>query len=263
MVVPFPGQDPALQPVSTSSPPPTSFNENLRPVENNHYTDGGDPGLPCLGHLKKLFSCKTVRVVPPEHQIYSQGESPHIVCLICSGLVKLTRTESDGKRAIVGLRQAGYMMGAVPSIVNLPYTTTAETITRSKLCLVPAETFLKVMDTNAGFSRWILTMLSRRLRSSTLSISEQSCFSGRQRLEKFLWKLAQAQNGGDQNRPIKIQMVLKNWEVGQLLSLTPQHLCRLVKQLENESLIMRKNGWVILPDPKKLWHPERAAHEMS
>jgi CRP-like cAMP-binding protein len=263
MVVPFPGQDPAFQPGSASSPAPTTFSENLRPVENNHDILGGEPGLPCLGHLKKLFSCKTVRVVPPEHQIYSQGESPHIVCLICSGLVKLTRTESDGNRAIVGLRQAGYMMGAVPSIVNLPYTTTAETITRSKLCLLPTETFINLIDTDAGFSRWILTMLSRRLRSSTLSISEQSCFSGRQRLEKFLWKLAQAQNGGDQNRPIKIQMILKNWEVAQLLSLTPQHLCRLVKQLEREGILMRKNGWVILPDPKKLWHPERAAHELS
>ena len=263
MGVLFPGQDPALHPGSASSLSPTPFNENLRPDENNHDTHGGDSSLPCLGHLKKLFGCKGARTVPPEHEIYSQGESPHIVCLICSGLVKLTRTESDGKRAIVGLRQAGYMMGAVPSIVNLPYTTTAETITRSKLCLVPAETFLRVMDTNAGFSRWILTMLSRRLRSSTLSISEKACVSGRHRLEKFLWKLAQAQNGGDQNRPIKIQMVLKNWEVAQLLSLTPQHLCRLVKQLESEGTVMRKNGWLILPDPKKLWHPGEAAHELS
>ena len=96
-----------------------------------------------------------------------------------------------------------------------------------------------------------------------LSISEQSCLSGRQRLEKFLWKLAQAQNGGDQQRPIKIRMILKNWEVAQLLALTPQHLCRLVKQLENEGIVMRKNGWLILPDPKRLWRPERAAHELS
>ena len=252
MGVLFPGQDPAFLSGSTSSPSPSSFNENLRPVENNHDTHGDESSLPCLGHLKKLFSCKTVRVVPPEHQIYSQGESPHIVCLICTGMVKLTSTEFDGNRSIVGLRRAGYMMGAVPSIINMPYVTTAETITRSRLCLVPAETFIKLIDTNAGFSRWILTMLSRRLRSSTLSISEQSCLSGRQRLEKFLWKLAQAQNGGDQNRPIKIQMILKNWEVAQLLSLTPQHLCRLIKQLEKEGILMRKNGWVILPDPKKL-----------
>jgi CRP-like cAMP-binding protein len=217
-----------------------------------------DSNLPCLGHLKKLFSCKTARTVPPQHVIYSQGESPHTVCLICTGLVKLTRTESDGGRAIVGLRQAGYMMGAVPSIINLPYETTAETISRSKLCFVPAETFIKVMDTNTTFSRWILTMLSRRLRSSMLSISEQCCLSGRQRLEKFLLDVARMQNGVHPQGPIKIQMILKNWEVAQLLALTPQHLCRLMKQLENEGIVMRKNGWLILSDPKKLWRPGMA-----
>ena len=106
-------------------------------------------------------------------------------------------------------------------------------------------------------------ILSRGLRSSMLSISEQSCLSGRQRLEKFLWEVVQMQNGIVPQRPIKIQMVLKNWEVAQLLALTPQHLCRLVKQLENEGIVMRKNGWLILSDPKRLWRSERASHELS
>ena len=262
MVGPFPGQDPALRPESTSSPSPTSFNENPRPVENNHDTHGGEPGLPCLGHLKKLFNCKTARTVPPEHQIYSQGESPHTVCLICGGMVKVTRTESNGNRVIIGVRQRGWVLGAVSLFLNMPYETTAETITRSKLCFVPAETFKQAMDTKVEFSRWIAMILSRMWRSSMLSISDQSCLSGRQRLEKFLWKLVQTQNGSDKNKLTKIQMILKNWEVAQLLSITPQHLCRLVKQLENEGILMRKKGWLILPDPKKLWQSERTAHDL-
>ena len=263
MGVLFPGQDPALHPGSASSLSPTPFNENLRPDENNHDTHGGDSSLPCLGHLKKLFGCKGVRTVPPEHEIYSQGESPHTVCLICAGLVKLTRTESDGNRVIVGLRQRGWMVGAVSILLNARYETTAATITRSKLCFVPSETFQRVMDTSLEFSRWISMILSRGLRSSMLSISDQSCLSGRQRLEKFLWEVVQMQNGIVPQRPIKIQMLLKNWEVAQLLALTPQHLCRLIKQLENEGIVMRKNGWLILSDPKKLWRPERVSHELS
>ena len=155
------------------------------------------------------------------------------------------------------------MLGAVSLLLNVRYETTAATITRSKLCYVPAETFQRVMETSLEFSRWILMILSRGMRSSMLSIGEQSCLSGRQRLEKFLWEVVEMQDGIDHQRPIKIQMVLKNWELAQLLALTPQHLCRLVKQLENEGIVMRKNGWLILPDPKKLWRPERASHELS
>ena len=263
MRVLFPGQDPAFQPESTSSTSQTSFNGNLRPVENNHDTHGGEPNLPCLGQLKKLFNCKTVRVVSPEHEIFFQGESPHTVCLICSGLVKLTRTESDGSRVIVGVRERGGMLGAVSFILKMPYAVTAEAITRSKLCFVPVETFDKLMDTNPEFSRWISMLLSRAVRYSILGIIEKSCLSGRHRLEKFLWRLVQTQNGSDQNKPIKIQMILKNWEVAQLLALTPQHLCRLVKQLENEGIVVRKNGWLILPEPKKLWRSDRASGELS
>jgi hypothetical protein len=29
-----------------------------------------------------------------------------------------------------------------------------------------------------------------------------------------------------------------------LLSVTPQHLCRLIKHLEDEGIILRKDGWL-------------------
>jgi CRP/FNR family cyclic AMP-dependent transcriptional regulator len=237
--------------------------EKLNHGKNNHPPHLGDSNLPCLGHLKKLLNCQTSRVIPAQHVIYSQGESPHSVCLICDGVVKVTRTESNGNRIIVGVRQKGWVLGAVSFILNTPYETTAETITRSKLCFVPAETFKQAMDTNAKFSQWISMILCRMWRFGILSISEKSCLPGRQRLEKFLWELVKTQSGSDKNKRIKIQMILKNWEVAQLLSLTPQHLCRLVKQLENEGIILKKNGWLILLDPRKLWQSERTAHDLS
>ncbi len=223
--------------------------------ENNHAPSRGDSNLPCQGHLRKLFNCQTLRVIPPQHVIFSQGESPHTLCLICGGRVKLTRTESDGNRVIVGLRKEGWMLGVSAIILNALYETTAETITRSKLCFVPVEAFNRAMDTDTEFSRWISMILSRGFRSSIRSISENSCLSGRQRLEKFLWELVHTPNASDRQKPMKIQMVLKNWEVAQLLSLTPQHLCRLVKRLENEGIIIREKGWLILPEPERLWHP--------
>jgi CRP-like cAMP-binding protein len=216
-----------------------------------------------MGHLNKLFDCQTVRVIPAEHVIFYQGESPHTVCLICSGLVKLTRTESDGSRVIVGLRERGSLLGAVSLFLNSPYAVTGETITRSKLCFITVETFNKLMDTNLEFSRWISILLSKVGRYGIISIIEKSCLSGRQRLEKFLWKLVQTQNGSGKNKPIKIQMILKNLEVAQLLALTPQHLCRLMKQLEKEGILMRNNGWLIFPEPEKFSPPEMAADELS
>jgi len=135
----------------------------------------------------------------------------------------------------------------------MPYATTAETITRSKLCFVPIEQLKQEMDTNARFSQWISTIFSREVYFSTHSICERSCLSGRQRLEKFLWELVQAQDGVDLKGSIKIQMVLKNWEVAQLLSISPQYLCSLLRQLEGEGIVKRKESWLIIPQPKRLF----------
>lgn len=241
----------------------STFREMPSYREYSNAPTQGDIKLPCKGNLKKLLHCTTLRVVPPQTAIYSQGESPHTLCIICGGLVKLTRTESDGSRGIVGLRGKGWILGAVSLLLNVPYETTAETITRSKLCGIPADTFRKAMETDREFSLWIAVILSEKLRSSTLSISDQACLSGRERLEKFLWRLVQAKNGSDQQRSVKIQMVLKNWEVAQLLAITPQHLCRLVKQMENEGILIRKKGWLILPEPTRLVHSEMGSQDFS
>lgn len=222
-----------------------------------------EPGSPCLGHLKKFLRCKTFRVVPPQYQIFSQGESPHTVCLICSGLVKLSRTESDGKRVIVGLRRPGWMLGAASSLLGSPYPATAETVNCSKLCMVPIEQFKHGIRTDSSFSQWISLIFSREMYLSILSIGEKWCLSGRQRLEKYLWEAVQAQEGRDQKGPARIQMTLRNWEVAQLLALTPQHLSRLIRDMEREGVIARKKGWLILPIPEKLFHLEIPSFDVS
>ena len=213
-----------------------------------------EQNLPCLGHLKELLECKTLRVVSPQHVIFYQGESPHTVCLICNGLVKLTRTESDGKPVIVGLRKTGWLLAAAP-LLGVNYASTAETVTRCKLCFVPLEKFLHAMETNSQLSRWVTMIFSKEVYSSVISISERCCLSGRQRLEKFLREIVQNQNTGITDKAIKLPIPLKHWEVAQLLALTPQHLSRLIRQMEKEGIIRRKNGWLVLSEPKKLWHP--------
>jgi len=226
-------------------------------------TPRGEPSLPCLGHLKKLLDCKTARVVPPQHLIFSQGESPHTICLICNGLVKLTRMESDGSRSIVGLRKTGWLLGAAALLPGFPYASTAETVTRSKLCFVPVEQFLQAMKTDTTIPQWISVVLSRELYSNVISISNQGCLSGRQRLEKFLGEIIRGQNILNSRKTVRIPIPLKQWEVAQLLGITPEHLSRLIKQMEKEGIILRDNGWLILRNPKKLSHTGSTSRDLS
>jgi len=58
------------------------------------------------------------------------------------------------------------------------------------------------METNASFSQWIAMNYGREVYSSMISISENSCLSGRQRLEKFLWEIIQTENNCDTTKAV-------------------------------------------------------------
>jgi len=51
---------------------------------------------------------------------------------------------------------------------------------------------------------------------------------------------------------MRIHNPLKHWEIAQLISVTPQHLSRLLKRLEEEGIIRRNKGWLIISDYQRL-----------
>ena len=143
-------------------------------------------------------------------------------------------------------------MGAANMLSEESYASTAETLTRSRLCVIPIDQLKQAMEKNGALGLWISTMFGRALYASMIRISEGSCLTGRQRLEKFLLEMVDSMDVRDLEKPIKLPILLKQWELAQLLAVTPQHLCRLLTQMEKERLLVRENGWLILPKPKRL-----------
>jgi CRP-like cAMP-binding protein len=45
---------------------------------------------------------------------------------------------------------------------------------------------------------------------------------------------------------------IKLKELAQLIAITPEHLSRLLKELEQQGILKQDNGWVILTDPGTL-----------
>jgi DNA-binding Lrp family transcriptional regulator len=58
-----------------------------------------------------------------------------------------------------------------------------------------------------------------------------------------------------QEGPIGVRLPLKYWEIAQLVGITPEHLSRILRQLEQEGIIKRKDGRLVISDFRKLYHP--------
>jgi CRP-like cAMP-binding protein len=52
--------------------------------------------------------------------------------------------------------------------------------------------------------------------------------------------------------PDSFSVPLTNQELAELLVITPEHLCRVLKEMEQKGLVRRDNGSLIVADPAGL-----------
>lgn len=202
-------------------------------------------------------------IFPPGTEIFQQGTKARMVCLLKSGLVKLMRVEEDGQQMIVGLRSCGWLLGAESALLESPQAVTAVALTRCDLRCVSCSQFRQLVRHDPRLSWKVHQVQSREVYSQIRQLSGLGCLSARHRLEQFLWDLSAEMKPIEAGREVRFQVPLRDWEVAQLIAVTSSYVCRLLKELENDGLLKRRKGWIILSQPERLWHEPESETEFS
>lgn len=204
---------------------------------------------------QRVFS----RLSPPHGfpagvEILKQGAISDSVYCIDSGLVKITSLFETGKEIIVSLRSTSGLLGVASVLLQKPNPVYATTLTYCQLRHIPAQAFLTLVTNNIAFAHFIQQALGREVYEQITPIVELGCCSARQRLERFLWMLVSEIRDPESHEIVRLRMPIRHWEAAQVLAITPAYFSRLLNQLENEKILHRKKGVLIIPDPQKLWH---------
>lgn len=204
---------------------------------------------------QRIFS----RLFPPQGfpagvEISKQGAISDSVYCIDSGLVKVASLFETGREIIVSLRSTSGLLGAASVILQKPNPVHATTLTYCQLRRSPAEAFLTLVTSNIAFAYLIQQALSREVYEQITPIVELGCCSARQRLERFLWMLVSGMRDPESHEEVSLRMPLRHWEAAQVLAITPAYFSRLLNQLEEEKILHRKKGVLIIPAPQNLWH---------
>jgi CRP-like cAMP-binding protein len=118
---------------------------------------------------------------------------------------------------------------------------------------LPAASFRHLVKTQPALSWQLHEALSIELNDQTVRLAQLGCYSSRRRLVYVLWGLisAQQQVHGD-HREVRVRLLLKHYEIAGLIAVSPEHLSRLLKQLQREGVVRHDKGWLVVPDPHKL-----------
>jgi CRP-like cAMP-binding protein len=181
------------------------------------------PSLACCESL--LDTLPPARLVKASTVLMAQAEEVKVMQLVCSGLVKLTNLNSDGREALIGLRSNGWYAGSTSLILNIPSIYTAFATTDCMVIEIPFEEFLSRVYRSRELLDHFVRGLCREL-VSFCGMLELMSSRAEDRLNTFALERAKGFSTGNFN-PLAS---LKQLELAQLLSITPEHLSRLQKK---------------------------------
>jgi len=183
---------------------------------------------------------------PPGALLVQQGGAPREIFIIDQGLVKLCRVQPGGKESIVGIRSAGEVIAAASAILGCPHPVDAITVTACRLSRMDHRDFVRRLQADRAFSWHLHEMHSRDVCGDFDHLAELGCEAAGARLRRLLLKLASAFGSATACGGVAVTLPLRQWEIAQLIAVTPQYLCQLLGEFECSGVLSRQGSTMVL-----------------
>ncbi len=232
-----------------------------------HKTAVSDPAelndIPAADAIQQTnqdpFAGAPVRKYPAGTVLLEQGAPIHDVYKLEQGLAKTIARDAEGREVIIGLCSTpGAYLGAACAISDLTLVS-AELVTDAQLRRISADTFCQALQHDAALSWAFHQTQSKLLWRFVNKLVQFGCHSVQERLEQLLWQLVQVvQPDVTDGKPVRITMPLKYWEIAELIAVSPEHLCRVIRSMESQGTLRRDKGRLVVLEPEKLSRTESA-----
>jgi CRP-like cAMP-binding protein len=201
--------------------------EELSPAD-----DCREETIPAFAPLAERCAEATGNAPPPLAlgsgiNLVEQWKKCDYVYLVSDGLVKLTYASENGTRVALGLRSSGWYAGATSVLLKIPSLYSAVTVGNCTVSQIPAEQFFHWATGDIKTLRHFLKSVCLDSISQARLHAEIHSSSATERLEHFM----QERTATDpQWKTMDTLPLLKQGELAQLLSVTPEHLSRMRQQ---------------------------------
>lgn len=190
---------------------------------------------------------------PPGVSLFEQGSPVRAVALIEEGLVKLLRWENQAEAVTVGIRVSGWPLGTAAAILGAPHVVTAETLTRCQILSISLDHFIQLVRTNGHVSSDLHHVHAQELLDYVTHLAGLGALSTKDRLLRLIAEFVAAEHRSSMVGPLRVALPLRYTELASAIVTTRQHLARVLKQLEDDDLIRRQKGWLVIPDLERFW----------
>ncbi len=183
----------------------------------------------------------------PHEVLFREGDPSTHLFLIREGQLKLTTSNPDGRKQIIGLGVAGYVIG-LDTLEDEIYTYTAETIGPVIACEIQQKNMLRILKQNPDIALRIVDILNKELAQAKTLIRVLGQKGSVERVATFILSLIPRRG----NLPRELVFPLSREEMAEMVGLRIETVSRVMADLQRKKVIEAPRGYIRILDLKQL-----------
>lgn len=187
-------------------------------------------------------------VAPPHSVLFSEGEAPRGVYLLCRGTAKLSVASGDGKTLILHVAHPGEALGLSSVISGHEYRVTGETLEPAQVKFVKRDELLRFFEEHPVSCR----NACRQLAAQTEIDNEQIrsiglSHSAAEKLGHLLLSWC-SETGRASGSGTRIQVLMTHQDISHLIGTSRETVTRLLKDFRDRGIISIKGSTLTIHD---------------
>lgn len=172
------------------------------------------------------------------------------VRFVISGLVRIISRLSIGKEVILGEMGPGDFFGEHAAIDGETRSANVTTLYKSKLCIIPRNTFLKLIMLSPEVNLDVMKVLTKRIRTLNMRLAEQSFLQAKHRIHAELLRLSKPRLGHEGQRSISPPPTQR--ELADRIGTRREVVSRELNALHKEGIFEKTKGALVIKNVVEL-----------
>ncbi len=172
------------------------------------------------------------------------------VRFVISGLVRIISRLSIGKEVILGEMNPGDFFGELAATDGETRSANVTTLNKSKLCIIPRKTFLKLLTLSPEINLEVMRVLAQRIRTLNMRLAEQSFLQAKHRVYAELLRLSKPRLGYEGQRSISPPPTQR--ELADRIGTRREVVSRELNALHKQGIFEKTKGALVIKNVAEL-----------
>jgi CRP/FNR family transcriptional regulator len=210
-------------------------------------------GLPSFCNLSPpsraaLRSVKITGIYPKAAVLFTEGEMPRGVFILCSGRVKVTTSSAEGKTLIMRIAEPGEILGISATILGKPLEVSAAALEPSQISFVRRADFLRLLNAHLDICLRAVEQLSAKYHAAQREIRSLGLAHNTAEKMARLFLDWCVSAGTETRRGVRLRMPYTHEEIAQMIGSTRETVTRILAEFRHCRIIDETSANTIVAD---------------